>query len=60
MTDTSSRHHPNDDDWERRQLTKAAQRLDPRERAQLLESIDRQLAEIDQRRNENVASSVGV
>lgn len=58
MTDISVRHHPNDEDWERRQLSKAAQRLDPRERAQLLASIDRQLAEIDQRRDQNAASGV--
>lgn len=53
MADASIRHHPNDEDWERLQLSKAAQRLDPRERAQLLASIDGQLAEIEQRRNES-------
>jgi hypothetical protein len=53
MADASDRHHPNDLDWERQQLSKAAKRLDPRERAQLLESIDGQLAEIEQRRNQS-------
>jgi hypothetical protein len=56
MADIAERHHPNDQDWERLQLSKAAQRLDPRERTQLLESIDRQLAEIDQRRNQHAAT----
>jgi len=53
MADASSRHHPNAEDWERRQLSREAQTLNPRERAQLLDSIDRQLAEIDQRRNQS-------
>jgi hypothetical protein len=47
--DASSRHHPNAEEWERRPLSREAQTLKPRERAELLESIDRQLAEIRQR-----------